>query len=54
VFYVKWKNIQQGVYLPTCAYTYNANAGDATTKGFEFDIKAKPLPGLTLSASGAT
>ncbi|MET0323020.1 MAG: TonB-dependent receptor [Duganella sp.] len=52
VFYVKWKNIQQGVYLPTCAYTYNANAGDATTRGFEFDIKAKPLAGLTLGASG--
>jgi outer membrane receptor protein involved in Fe transport len=51
VFYVKWKNIQQGVYLPTCAYTYNANAGDATSKGFEFDIKAKPIAGLTLSAS---
>jgi len=52
VFYVKWKNIQQGVYLPTCAYTYNANAGDAVSKGFEFDIKAKPMPGLTLAASG--
>lgn len=52
VFYVKWKNIQQGVYLPTCAYTYNANAGDATTRGFEFDIKAKPVAGLTLTASG--
>jgi outer membrane receptor protein involved in Fe transport len=52
LFYVKWKNIQQGVYLPTCAYTYNANAGDATTKGFEFEIKAKPVAGLTLSASG--
>ncbi len=52
VFYVKWKNIQQGVYLPTCAYTYNANAGDATSKGIEFDLKAKPLPGLTLGASG--
>ena len=51
-FYVKWKNIQQGVYLPTCAYTYNANAGDAVSKGFEFEIKAKPLPGLTLGASG--
>ncbi|MBC7685950.1 MAG: TonB-dependent receptor, partial [Bdellovibrionales bacterium] len=50
-FYVKWKNIQQGVYLPTCAYTYNANAGDATSRGFEFDIKAKPLPCLTLGAS---
>jgi iron complex outermembrane receptor protein len=51
VFYVKWKNIQQGVYLPTCAYTYNANAGDATSKGFEFELKAKPMPGLTLGAS---
>jgi iron complex outermembrane receptor protein len=52
VFYVKWKNIQQGVYLPTCAYTYNANAGDATSKGFEFEIKGKPMSGLTLSATG--
>lgn len=52
VFYVKWKNIQQGVYLPTCAYSYNANAGNATSKGFEFDIKAKPMAGLTLSAAG--
>lgn len=52
VFYVKWKNIQQGVYLPTCAYTYNANAGNATSKGFEFDIKAKPMAGLTLGAAG--
>ncbi|MDB5934664.1 MAG: TonB-dependent receptor [Massilia sp.] len=51
-FYVKWKNIQQGVYLPTCGYTYNANAGDATSKGVEFDIRAKPVSGLTLSASG--
>ncbi|UUZ51512.1 TonB-dependent receptor [Massilia sp. B-10] len=33
VFYVKWKNIQQGVYLPTCAYTYNANAGRCDQQG---------------------
>jgi outer membrane receptor protein involved in Fe transport len=52
LFYAKWKNIQQGVYLPTCAYTYNANAGNAVSKGIEIDIKAKPLPGLTLSAAG--
>ena len=51
-FYVKWKNIQQGVYLPTCAYTYNANAGDATSRGVEFELKAKPMAGLTLGASG--
>ncbi len=51
-FYVKWKNIQQGVYLPTCAYTYNANAGEAVSKGIEFELKAKPVAGLTLSANG--
>lgn len=51
-FYVKWKNIQQGVYLPTCAYTYNANAGDATSKGVEIEIKAKPMAGLTLGLAG--
>ena len=51
-FYVKWNNIQQGVYLPTCAYTYNANAGEATSRGVEFEFKAKPLAGLTLSATG--
>jgi iron complex outermembrane receptor protein len=52
LFYVRWNNIQQGVYLPTCAYTYNANAGDATSRGVEFEIKARPIPGLTLGASG--
>jgi outer membrane receptor protein involved in Fe transport len=51
-FYVNWKNIQQGVYLPTCAYTYNANAGDATSRGVELEIQARPIAGLTLSASG--
>jgi iron complex outermembrane receptor protein len=52
VFYVNWKNIQQDVYLPTCTFTYEQNAGDATAKGFEVEIKAKPISGLTLSASG--
>jgi iron complex outermembrane receptor protein len=52
LFHVKWKNIQQAVYLPTCTYTYNANAGNATSKGFEFEIRARPVPGLALSASG--
>lgn len=51
-FYIKWNNIQQGVYLPTCAYTYNANAGNAVSKGFEFEITARPIPALLLSASG--
>ncbi len=52
IFFVNWKNIQQDVYLPTCTYTYEANAGNATSKGFEVEIKAKPVSGLTLSLSG--
>jgi outer membrane receptor protein involved in Fe transport len=52
VFYIRWNNIQQGVYLPTCAYTYNANAGNAVSKGIEFEINARPIPGLLLGASG--
>jgi iron complex outermembrane receptor protein len=52
VFYIRWNNIQQGVYLPTCTYTYNANAGNAVSKGFEVEITARPIPALLLSASG--
>jgi outer membrane receptor protein involved in Fe transport len=52
VFYVNWKNIQQDVYLPTCTYTYEQNAGDAVAKGFEFELKAKPISGLTIGLSG--
>lgn len=52
LFYVKWSNIQQDVYLPTCTYTYEQNAGDAVAKGLEFELKAKPVPGLTVGLSG--
>jgi len=52
LFYVKWNNIQQDVYLPNCTYTYEQNAGDATAKGFEVEIKAKPMSGLSLGLSG--
>jgi iron complex outermembrane receptor protein len=51
VFFVNWKNIQQDIYLPTCTYTYEANAGNATSKGFEFEVKAKPMSGMTLGVS---
>ncbi len=52
LFYVNWNNIQQDVYLPTCTYTYEQNAGDAVAKGFEIEVRAKPMSGLTVSASG--
>jgi iron complex outermembrane receptor protein len=52
IFYLKWNNIQQNVYLPGCSYDYNTNAGDAVSKGAEIEVKFKPVPQLLLSASG--
>ena len=52
LFYVNWNNIQQDVYLPTCTYTYEQNAGDAVAKGFEIEVRAKPMKGWTIAASG--
>jgi outer membrane receptor protein involved in Fe transport len=35
VYYLQWKNIQQGITVPICAITYTTNVGDATSKGFD-------------------
>ena len=52
VFYVNWKNIQQQVNLPGCGYNYATNVGNATSRGVEIEIKAKPSAGLLLGLSG--
>ncbi len=51
VFYLKWNNIQQYVSLPNCGYEYNTNAGDATSRGAEMEVKFKPVPQVLLGAS---
>ncbi|MGH7022865.1 MAG: TonB-dependent receptor [Caulobacteraceae bacterium] len=35
VYYLQWKNIQQGITVPICAITYTTNLGDAVSKGFD-------------------
>jgi len=35
VYYLQWKNIQQGITVPICAITYTTNVGDAVSKGFD-------------------
>jgi iron complex outermembrane receptor protein len=57
LFYGKIKDYQTttyavapGSYLPVAVLT---NAGDAKTYGLEFDLKARPLPGLSLSLNGS-
>jgi iron complex outermembrane receptor protein len=50
-FYVKWKNLQQQVFVE-CGFAYNSNAGDATSYGAEVEIQAKPVRSVVLSLSG--
>ncbi|MGN6517227.1 MAG: TonB-dependent receptor [Rhizomicrobium sp.] len=35
VFYLKWNNIQQDNYLPSCGFKYTTNQGRAESKGFD-------------------
>jgi outer membrane receptor protein involved in Fe transport len=50
-FYVNWKNIQQSVPLQGCGSEFIANFGNATAKGFDLELTARPTPALTLGAS---
>jgi outer membrane receptor protein involved in Fe transport len=47
-FYIKWKNIQQEIFL-SCGFQYVANAGAAVSKGGEMELRAKPTEPLELS-----
>ena len=41
VYYIDWKNIQQMVVMPTCAFTYIANLNKATSRGFDLSADAR-------------
>jgi outer membrane receptor protein involved in Fe transport len=36
-YFIKWKNIQQAVYVPQCGIQYTTNVGDAISEGFDLD-----------------
>ncbi|KQX23232.1 MULTISPECIES: TonB-dependent receptor [unclassified Sphingomonas] len=50
-FYIKWKDIQQSVPLQGCGSEFITNFGDATAKGFDLELTARPSSSLTLGAS---
>ncbi len=52
VYYIKWKNIQQSVYVPyNCGLQFTDNLGTAVAKGF--DIQADLVLGLGFTADVA-
>jgi outer membrane receptor protein involved in Fe transport len=50
-FYIKWSNIQQAFYVPTCGIQFTTNAGDAISRGFDFQGQFQVTRGLELEAS---
>jgi outer membrane receptor protein involved in Fe transport len=53
-YYINWKDVQilSLVNTPEGPVGINGNAGDAVSKGVEWDFVWAPLPGLQLSATG--
>ena len=51
LYYIKWKDIQFSYNLPQCGFSFTTNAGNATSKGFEISLQARPVPALELGAS---
>lgn len=41
VFHVDWKNIQQNVYLPNCAFQFTDNLGSAKSNGFDLEFSQR-------------
>ncbi len=52
LYYIKWKNIQQFVYL-ACGLGFNYNLGSVTAQGAEVDLSWKASDHLTLGANAA-
>lgn len=48
-YVIKWKNIQNSLYMPLCATSFVANTGDVTSKGFDVNLQVRPMDGLNLS-----
>ncbi len=51
IYEVKWTDIQQTVFLPSCAITFTGNLGKARSRGFDVEATIKPVPALSIDAS---
>jgi outer membrane receptor protein involved in Fe transport len=49
-YHIDWSNIQQLVYVSSCGQQFVDNLGSAVSNGFDLQIQAHPVRGLTLEA----
>jgi outer membrane receptor protein involved in Fe transport len=50
-YYIQWSNIQQAFYVPVCGIQFTTNAGEAVSKGFDFQGEWRVARGLDLDAA---
>lgn len=51
VYYIDWKNIPQQQQLFSCGFQVTVNVGKAKNRGFEFELKARPIGAVDLDLS---
>ena len=51
LYYIRWKNIQQNLYMPSCGFQFTANLADAVSKGGDVDAQLRASDNLTLGLS---
>jgi len=49
---IRWKNIEQSLLLP-CGFSFDANAGSATSNGIELESEAKLTPQIEVGGSAS-
>jgi outer membrane receptor protein involved in Fe transport len=52
IYYIKWKNIQQFIYL-SCGLGIDYNLGEVTGKGGDLEVQWRPLDALTLGLTAS-
>lgn len=50
-YVIKWKNIQQSVFFPSCGGTYVANTGSVTSRGGDLSVAVHPAKGVSLGGT---
>lgn len=48
VFQQNWENIQQTLFIPSCGFTFQGNAGSARSRGAELEANGRILSPLTI------
>ena len=51
LYYIRWKNIQQNLYMPACGFQFTANLASAVSRGGDIDARLRVIDQLTLGLS---